>query len=123
MHTGRESPIILFSVPDGHTKEMPTAGGPKKTGDISVKEVSCMILFMTIFNYVYINFVSQVVILYASINCITYVHICGDFKTKGQSVIKHDWQHKIVRFNWSVVHVTTIFSPVHCYLPLHDCGS
>lgn len=38
IHSGRESPIILFSVPDGHTKEMPTAGGPKKAGDISVKE-------------------------------------------------------------------------------------
>jgi bifunctional glutamyl/prolyl-tRNA synthetase len=28
--SGREQPVILFSIPDGHTKEMPTSGGPTK---------------------------------------------------------------------------------------------
>lgn len=25
-----ETPVVLFSIPDGHAKEQPTAGGPKK---------------------------------------------------------------------------------------------
>ena len=43
-YTGRASPCVLFSIPDGHQKEMPTAGskhkeeGPKKS--TSAKEVS-----------------------------------------------------------------------------------
>ncbi|XP_046685858.1 LOW QUALITY PROTEIN: bifunctional glutamate/proline--tRNA ligase-like, partial [Homalodisca vitripennis] len=37
LHTGRASPIVLFSIPDGHTKENPTAGVPKKQ-QISEKE-------------------------------------------------------------------------------------
>lgn len=30
VHIGKESPISLIAVPDGHTKELPTAGAPKK---------------------------------------------------------------------------------------------
>lgn len=45
LHTGRASPIVLFSIPDGHTKENPTAGAPKKQEvstkkELSAKEVS-----------------------------------------------------------------------------------
>ena len=29
-YTGRECPVILFSVPDGHTKPSPTAGSKAK---------------------------------------------------------------------------------------------
>ena len=29
-HIGKESPIVLIAIPDGHTKEQPTAGVPKK---------------------------------------------------------------------------------------------
>ncbi|XP_046400406.1 bifunctional glutamate/proline--tRNA ligase isoform X2 [Ischnura elegans] len=29
-YSGREVPLVLFAIPDGHTKEMPTAGPPKK---------------------------------------------------------------------------------------------
>lgn len=31
MNTCKEHPIILFYIPDGHTKENPTAGVPKNT--------------------------------------------------------------------------------------------
>ncbi|KAJ1523501.1 hypothetical protein ONE63_001353 [Megalurothrips usitatus] len=30
VHIGKESPIVLIAIPDGHTKEQPTAGAPKK---------------------------------------------------------------------------------------------
>lgn len=42
-HTGRESPIILFFIPDGHSKEQPTSGALKKLGKESTsttKQVS-----------------------------------------------------------------------------------
>nr|CAD7393466.1 unnamed protein product [Timema cristinae] len=39
-HSGREAPIILFSIPDGHTKEQPTTGAPKKDKEMSIKEVA-----------------------------------------------------------------------------------
>ncbi|PSN42202.1 Bifunctional glutamate/proline--tRNA ligase [Blattella germanica] len=39
-YTGREGPVILFAIPDGHTKESPTSGPSKKTKEISNKEVS-----------------------------------------------------------------------------------
>uniref|UniRef100_A0A8D8TL22 Bifunctional glutamate/proline--tRNA ligase n=1 Tax=Cacopsylla melanoneura TaxID=428564 RepID=A0A8D8TL22_9HEMI len=39
VHSGKESPIILFFIPDGHSKEQPTSGAPKKTvKDTNVKE-------------------------------------------------------------------------------------
>lgn len=38
IHSGKESPICLFFIPDGHTKEMPTQGPRKKTEEVSVKE-------------------------------------------------------------------------------------
>lgn len=39
IHTGKESPIILFSIPDG--KDIPTPTAPiKKSAEVSVKEVS-----------------------------------------------------------------------------------
>ena len=37
-HSGRASPCILLNIPDGHTKEKPTAGSKHK--DMSDKEVS-----------------------------------------------------------------------------------
>ena len=37
-HSGRESPLILINVPDGHVKEMPTAGSRHKDQP-SAKEV------------------------------------------------------------------------------------
>lgn len=40
IYSGRDAPIVLFSVPDGHAKMMPTAGPPKKPQEISAKEVS-----------------------------------------------------------------------------------
>ncbi|XP_034232537.1 bifunctional glutamate/proline--tRNA ligase [Thrips palmi] len=30
LHTAKVSPIVLIAIPDGHTKEQPTAGAPKK---------------------------------------------------------------------------------------------
>nr|CAD7454349.1 unnamed protein product [Timema tahoe] len=39
-HSGREAPIILFSIPDGHTKEQPTTGAPKKDKEMSIKETA-----------------------------------------------------------------------------------
>lgn len=36
LNTTREKPIILFYIPDGHTKENPTAGVPKQAkSDVS----------------------------------------------------------------------------------------
>lgn len=29
----KERPVILFSIPDGHTKESPTAGAPKQSAN------------------------------------------------------------------------------------------
>lgn len=37
-YTGVISPVILFEIPDGHTKEKPTSGQPKKAGS-PAKEV------------------------------------------------------------------------------------
>jgi hypothetical protein len=39
-YTGRESPLILFAIPDGHTKESVIAAPAKKTKEITNKEVS-----------------------------------------------------------------------------------
>ena len=45
-HTGRETPIVLINIPDGHTKDMPKFGGKHKEsstapkGGESAKEVS-----------------------------------------------------------------------------------
>lgn len=39
-YSGRESPCVLFNIPDGHVKEMPTAGSKHKP---SSKEVSSVI--------------------------------------------------------------------------------
>jgi len=36
-YTGRDSPCILLNIPDGHAKEMPTAGSKHKTS--AVKDV------------------------------------------------------------------------------------
>jgi len=33
--SGIITPVILYSIPDGHTKETPTAGQPKKTTNAS----------------------------------------------------------------------------------------
>ncbi|XP_063220918.1 bifunctional glutamate/proline--tRNA ligase isoform X1 [Bacillus rossius redtenbacheri] len=38
VHSGRESPIILFAIPDGHAKEQPTTGAPKKAKELTPKE-------------------------------------------------------------------------------------
>ncbi|XP_059478554.1 bifunctional glutamate/proline--tRNA ligase [Neocloeon triangulifer] len=38
IYSAKDSPIVLFSIPDGHTKAMPTAGPPKKPQEISEKE-------------------------------------------------------------------------------------
>ncbi|XP_068086803.1 bifunctional glutamate/proline--tRNA ligase [Anabrus simplex] len=35
VHTGRESPLILFYVPDGHAKQVPTSGLNKKTTEVT----------------------------------------------------------------------------------------
>lgn len=41
VHIGKESPIVLIAIPDGHTKEQPTAGAPKRQEQaMSSKEVS-----------------------------------------------------------------------------------
>lgn len=55
-YTGRASPCVLFNVPDGHQKEMPTAGSKhkqqevesskKKTDQGSAKEVGKSSCFM-----------------------------------------------------------------------------
>jgi len=40
LHIGKVSPIVLIAIPDGHTKEQPTAGAPKKQDQaMSTKEV------------------------------------------------------------------------------------
>ncbi|KAF4516851.1 hypothetical protein B566_EDAN006246 [Ephemera danica] len=38
IHSGKDAPIVLFSIPDGHSKMMPTAGPPKKPQEMSTKE-------------------------------------------------------------------------------------
>lgn len=42
-YTGRESPCILFSVPDGHTKPSPTGGAKTK-----VSRVLCDFIFIQV---------------------------------------------------------------------------
>ena len=49
-YTGRESPCILFSVPDGHTKPSPTGGAKTK-----VSRVSAVIWVVTLCWFPYIN--------------------------------------------------------------------
>lgn len=40
-----EQPVVLFFIPDGHSKEQPTTGAPKKaTADVK-KEVRSQLLF------------------------------------------------------------------------------
>jgi bifunctional glutamyl/prolyl-tRNA synthetase len=46
IYSGRDAPIVLFSIPDGHTKAMPTAGPPKKPQEISTKEVKFKFTFI-----------------------------------------------------------------------------
>ncbi|CAB3368587.1 Hypothetical predicted protein [Cloeon dipterum] len=38
VYSAKDSPIVLFSIPDGHTKNMPSTGLPKKPQEISTKE-------------------------------------------------------------------------------------
>lgn len=45
VHIGKESPIVLIAIPDGHTKEQPTAGAPKRQEQaMSSKEVSVTLI-------------------------------------------------------------------------------
>jgi bifunctional glutamyl/prolyl-tRNA synthetase len=38
--SGVVSPVVLLSIPDGHSKEMPTAGPPKKAATAKTEAVS-----------------------------------------------------------------------------------
>lgn len=51
--TGVESPILLLAIPDGHAKEQPTAGGPKKAEKGAATQVGRLLwntLFCIVFN-------------------------------------------------------------------------
>lgn len=50
LNTSREHPVILFYIPDGHTKENPTSGAPK-----TIKQV-CSTVFILIVCMSSLNF-------------------------------------------------------------------
>ena len=54
-YSGRETSCVLFNIPDGHTKEMPTGGSKHKVKDVpSAKEVLSSNGLQFILSHIYV---------------------------------------------------------------------